>query len=85
MTIKQSLRDVELMYKIIGGYDMKYDEFKELYRIAWSQKFKYLCIFWLKIKTKVTIVYSKRAKTYILKAFTKLNLLNNINLVLNQR
>ena len=31
---KQTLRDVECMYKIIGGHDMKYDEFKEMCRKA---------------------------------------------------
>ena len=32
------------MYKDIGGYDMKYDEFKGMCRKAWSEKFNYLCI-----------------------------------------
>ena len=41
---KQTLRDVEIMYKDIGGYDLKYDESKEMCRKAWSEKFNYLCI-----------------------------------------
>ena len=32
------------MYYDIGAYDMKYDEFKEMCRVAWSEKFNYLCI-----------------------------------------
>ena len=40
---KQTLRDVESIYKDIGGYDMKYDEFKEMFRRAWSEKINYLC------------------------------------------
>ena len=31
---KQTLRDVECMYKKIEGHDMKYDEFKEMCRKA---------------------------------------------------
>ena len=38
------MRDVESMYKDIGGYCMKYDEFKEMCRKAWSEKLNYLCI-----------------------------------------
>ena len=25
------------------GFDMRYDEIKEMYRTAWSEKFNYLC------------------------------------------
>ena len=32
------------MYKDIGGYDMKYDEFKEMCRKAGSEKFNHVCI-----------------------------------------
>ena len=28
---------------MIGGYDMNYDEFKEMCREAWSGKINYLC------------------------------------------
>ena len=41
---KQTLRDVQSMYYDIGAYDMKYDEFKEMCRVAWSEKFNYLFI-----------------------------------------
>ena len=41
---KQTLGDVETMYKDIGGYGIKYDEFKEMCHKAWNQKFNYLCI-----------------------------------------
>ena len=40
---KQTLREVESMYEDIGGYDMKFDEFKKMSRRAWSEKFNYLC------------------------------------------
>ena len=41
---KQTLRDVQSMYHDIGAFDMIYDEFKEMCRVAWSEKFNYLCI-----------------------------------------
>ena len=41
---KQTLRDVQSMYHDIGAFDMIYDEFKEMFRVAWSEKFNYLCI-----------------------------------------
>ena len=36
---KQTLRDVQSMYHDIGAFDMIYDEFKEMCRVAWSEKF----------------------------------------------
>ena len=41
---KQTLRDVQSMYHDIGAFDMIYDESKELCRVAWGEKFNYLCI-----------------------------------------
>ena len=35
---RQSLRDVEHIYRDIAGFDMSYDEFKELCREAWNEK-----------------------------------------------
>ena len=35
---------LKVLNKYIGGYDMKCDEFKEICRKAWSEKFNYLCI-----------------------------------------
>ena len=40
---KQTLGDVESMYKDVGGYVMKYDDFKEMFLNAWSGKLEYLC------------------------------------------
>ena len=40
----QTLRDVQSMYYDIGAYDMKYDEFKEMFHKAWSERFNYPCI-----------------------------------------
>ena len=41
---KQTLRDVQSMYHDIGAFDMIYDEIKEMCRVAWGEKFNYLCI-----------------------------------------
>ena len=41
---QQTLKDVKIVYRDIGGYDMKHDEFKQMNRKAWSGKFNYLCI-----------------------------------------
>ena len=41
---KDTSRDVESMYRDIGGFGMKYDEFKEMRRISWSEKINSLCI-----------------------------------------
>ena len=49
---KQTIRDVESIYKDIGGYDMEYDEFKEICRKIWSEKFNNLRIDMTKIKDK---------------------------------
>ena len=36
------MRDVEQIYRDIAGFDMSYDEFKELCRDAWKEKKNYL-------------------------------------------
>ena len=40
---KQTLRDVQIMYHDIGVVDMIYDEFKAMCRVAWGEKYNYLC------------------------------------------
>ena len=41
---KQTLVDVESMYKDIGGSDMRYNEFKETCGKEWIEKYNYPCI-----------------------------------------
>ena len=41
---KQTLTDVKIMYYDVGAFDMIFDEFKEMCRVAWCEKFNYLCI-----------------------------------------
>ena len=48
----QTLRGVQCMYQDIGAFDLKHDEFKEMRRVAWSQKINYICIDKTKIKNE---------------------------------
>ena len=50
LLFKQTIREVQSMYYDIGAFDMIYDEFKEMCRVAWSENFNYLCIDMTKIK-----------------------------------
>ena len=38
----QTLKDSENIYKDVGGYDMSYDEFKELCRKSWEDEYNNL-------------------------------------------
>ena len=40
----QTLKDIEYIYRDVAGYDMNYDEFKELCRKSWDEDYNYLCI-----------------------------------------
>ena len=63
---KQTFRDVQSMYDGIGVFDMIYDEFKEMCRVAWSEKFNYLCIDMTKIKIEGECrIFNESKTTYI--------------------
>ena len=49
---QQTLKDVEHIYKDIAGFDMSYEEFKNLCREAWKEKYNYLLINRLEDKNK---------------------------------
>ena len=40
----QTLKDIEHKYGDVAGYDMSYDEFKELCRKPRDEAYNYLCI-----------------------------------------
>ena len=40
----QTLKDIEHIYRDVAGYDMNYDEFKELCRKSWDEGYNYLYI-----------------------------------------
>ena len=63
---KQTLRVVQSMYHDIGAFDMIYDEFKEMCRVAWSEKFNYLCIDMTKNKNDGKYcIFNESETTYI--------------------
>ena len=63
---KQTLGDVQSMYHDIGAFDMIYDEFKEMCRVAGSEKFNYLCNDLTKNKNEGKYrVYNESKTTYI--------------------
>ena len=63
---KQTLRDVQSMYYDIGAYDMKYDEFKEMFHKAWDEKHNYLCIDMTKNKNEgKNRIFNESKPTYI--------------------
>ena len=52
---KQTAKTVQNLYNDIAGFDMSYDEFKNLCREAWSKKYSYLKIDRLDDNEKYTI------------------------------
>ena len=63
---KQTLRDVQSMYYVIGAYDMKYDEFKEMCHKAWDEKYNYLCIDMTKNKNEGKYrIFNESKPTYV--------------------
>ena len=40
----QTLKDIEHIYRYLAGYDMNYDEFKDLCRKSWEEEYNYLYI-----------------------------------------
>ena len=39
-----TLKDIEHVYRDVAGYDMSYDDFKELCRKSRDEEYNYLCI-----------------------------------------
>ena len=40
----RTLKDIEKKYRDVGGYDISYDEYKELSRRSWEDVYNHLCI-----------------------------------------
>ena len=63
---KQTLRDVQYMYYDSGAFDMIYNEFKKMCRVAWSETFNYLCIDMTKNKKEGKYrIFNESKNTYI--------------------
>ena len=63
----QTLKDIEHIYRDVAGYDMNYDEFKELCRKSWDEDYNYLCIDRSKKRDqgRYCICNESKKKTYI--------------------
>ena len=63
---KQRLRVVQSMYHDIGAFDMIFGHFKEMCRVAWSEKFNYLCFDMTKNKNEGKYrIFNESETTYI--------------------
>ena len=40
----QTLKDIEHTYRVVAGYDMNYDEYKDLCRKSWEEEYNYFYI-----------------------------------------
>ena len=63
----QTLKDIEHIYRDVAGYDMNYDEFKELCRKSWDEDYNYICIDRSKKRDqgRYCICNESKKKTYI--------------------
>ena len=62
----QTLKDIEHIYRDVAGYDMNYNEFKELCRKSWEEDYNYLYIDRFKKRDQGTYcICNESKKTYI--------------------
>ena len=59
----QTLNHIEHKYRDVSGYDMNYDEFKDLCRKSWEEDCNYLCIDRSKEENKEDTVFIMKAET----------------------
>ena len=67
LLFNQTLKDIEHIYRDVAGYDMNYDEFKELCRKPGKEDYNYLCIDRYKQRDqgRYCICNESKKKTYI--------------------
>ena len=59
----QTLKDIENIYRDVGGYDMSYDDFKQLCRGTWKEEYNHLCIDRSKRQIEDDFLFVMKAKT----------------------
>ena len=69
----QTLKDIENLYRDVGGYDMSYDVYKRLCRETRKEEFNYFCIDKSKMRDQGRIVFVTKVKTHIQIACVKQN------------
>ena len=67
----QKLKDIENTYRDVGGYDMSYDEFKQLCKKSWEKEYNYLCIDRSKQRDQGRYCICNERKTLISKVLPK--------------
>ena len=80
---KQTLRDVESMFKDVAGYDKKRDEFKEMCRKAWRDEYNYLCSAKTEKKLEVKFLIPVKAKAHVINVFVKVKLFSFLIVIPN--
>ena len=64
--LNQKLKDIGNIYRDFAGYDMSYDEFKQLCRKAWEDDYIYRCVDRSKKRHHGRYcTYKKNKKTYL--------------------
>ena len=62
----QTLKDIEHIYRDVAGYDMNYDEFKDLCRKSWDEDYNYLCVDRFKKRDQGKYcIYNENKNSYI--------------------
>ena len=82
---KQSLRDVESMYRDTVAYDMAYCELEKCVVKLGVKNLTICLLIRLNIKMKENFVFSMEAKTHISNAILNVKLFSFLNVVSNQR
>ena len=85
----ETLKDIEHIYRDVAGYDMNYDEFKELCRKSWEEDYNYLYIDRSKKRDRGKYcICNESKKTYIeatpqTKPFKKKHIYILLNVIFN--
>ena len=66
MLFEQTLRVVQSMYYDFGAFDLIYYEYKEICRVAWSEKYNHLCTDMTKVENEgKNRIFNENKNTYI--------------------
>ena len=69
----QTLKDIEHIYRDVAGYDMNYDEFKDLCRKSWEEDYNYLYIDRSKKRDQGRYCICKESKRTYIEAIPQTN------------
>ena len=62
---RQSLGEIRCIYFDIAAFDMRYSEFEEMCRRAWSESFSYLCVGLTEKNGGKYSIFNESKNTYI--------------------